>query len=185
MHKTAEPSEPTPAGGPNPTAMRFLTPDICKIHLGTHDALHVTVVGERIYGGVYAAHVFPVSHTDRYISLIHTSKGDELEIGIIRDLAEFPEEDATLVRQALARRYFIHTITAIHQIGFKYGFVAMEVETDKGPASFMVPWRQERAVDYGRSGKVLLDVDDNRYLIPDLEKLPDRQRSDFRRIFYW
>ena len=170
---------------PSPTEVRFLKPEMCRIHLGTHEALHVTVKNERIYGGVYAAYAFPVAHPDEYISLIHTGGEEEIEIGVIRNLSEFPEEDATLVRQALARRYFVHTITRIRRVGWKYGFVNMEVETDKGEADILVPWRHDRAFDYGSRGKVLIDVDDNRYLIPDLDSLPTRERDEFQRYIYW
>jgi hypothetical protein len=170
----------------DPTRVRFLSPDMCSIHLGTHDALHVTVKNERIYGGVYAAHAFPVRYPEGYVSLIHTGgERDEVEIGVIRDLNEFPEPAAELVRQALRRRYFVHTIVSIRHIGWKYGYIAMDVDTDKGQVSFMMPWRHDNAVDYGRKGKVLIDVEENRYLIPNVEKLPARQKSDFRRYIYW
>jgi hypothetical protein len=171
---------------PDPTRVRYLSPDTCKIHLGTHGALHVTITNERIYGGVYAAYAFPVAYPDGYISLLHTvGDGNDVEIGIIHDLSDFPQQDADLVRQALKRRYFIHTITQIKQIGWKYGFVALDVDTDKGPVNFMMRWQHDRAVDYGRRGKVLIDVNENRYLIPDLGKLPPKERSDFTRIIYW
>jgi hypothetical protein len=169
----------------SPTQLRFLTPDMCRIHLGTHEALHVTVKNERIYGGVYAAYAFPVAHPDEYISLIHVGGDEEMEIGIIRNLNEFPPEDAALVRQALTRRYFIHTITRIHDVGWKYGFINMIVDTDKGPADFLMPWRHDRAFDYGRRGKILIDVDDNRYLIPDLDRLSARELNEFQRYIYW
>jgi hypothetical protein len=152
--------------------------------VGTHGALHVTVRNERIYGGVYAAYAFPVAHPNEYISLLHTARED-MEIGIIRNLADFPLEQAALVRQALARRYFIHTITRIHQVGWKYGLVAFDVQTDKGRAEFLMRWKHDRAADYGRHGKVLMDVSDNRYLIPDLEALSPKERSAFTRIIYW
>ena len=178
---------------PDPTRVRFLMPDMCKIHLGTHGALHVTVLNERIYGGVYAAYAFPVAYPDNYISLIHIlgTAGElkrrerEIEIGVIRDLNEFPQAAADLVREALRRRYFIHTITRLREIGWKYGFVGLEVDTDKGPVSFLMRWQHDRAVDYGRRGKVLIDVDDLRYLIPDLDKLSNSEREQFQRYIYW
>ena len=169
----------------SPTQLRFLTPTMCRIHLGTHEALHVTVLNERIYGGVYAAYAFPVAHPDEYISLMHVGGDEEMEIGIIRNLNEFPEDDAALVRQALTRRYFVHVIRHIREVGWKYGFVHMEVDTDKGPADFLMPWRHDRAFDYGRRGKVLIDVDDNRYLIPDLNALSAGELQEFRRYIYW
>ena len=170
---------------PSQTEIRFLTPDMCRIHLGTHEALHVTVRNERIYGGVYAAYAFPVGRPDEYIALIHTTGDEEIEIGIVRNLNDFPDEDAGLVRQALARRYFVHTVLEIRRVGWKFGFVNLDIETDKGPADILVPWRHDRAFDYGRRGKVLIDLENNRYLIPDLEKLPPRQRNEFQRYIYW
>ena len=61
----------------------------------------------------------------------------------------------------------------------------VDVETDKGPASFLMRWQHDRAVDYGQQGKILLDVDDNRYLVPDVEALPEHERNDFERYIYW
>jgi hypothetical protein len=180
----AEPQETTEQEV-NPTEVRFLTPDLCHVHLGTHDALHVTVKNERIYGGVYAAYAFPVAHPDEYIALLHTGGEEEMEIGIIRDLNDFPQEAADLVRQALTRRYFVHRIARIRRVGWKYGLVNLQVETDKGPADILVPWRHDRAFDYGRRGKVLIDVEKNRYLIPDLNELSARERNEFQRYIYW
>jgi len=178
------PDDRTPV--PEPTQVRYLDPETCRIHLGTHGALHVTIRDERIYGGVIAVQAFPVAYPDGYISLVHTAGEDNTrEIGIIRDLKEFPASGADLIRAALRRRYFIHAITKIRSIGWKYGFIAIDADTDKGPISFMMRWHHDRAVDYGRRGKVLIDVDENRYLIPDLEALPARERNDFQRYIYW
>jgi len=173
------------AGEPDGTRVRFLSPDMCRIHVGNLGALHVTVKNEGIYGGVYAAYAFPVAHPYGYISLIHTAGEKDVEIGVIRDLAQFPEADAELVRQALARRYFVHTITHVGHVGWKYGLVAFEVDTDKGPVSFFMRWSQDRAVDYGRRGKVIIDLDNNRYLIPNLDKLSTKERTQFQRYIYW
>ena len=166
--------------------LRFLTPDACTIHTGSYGALHVTVKGERIYGGVYAAQAFPVGSPGGYVSLIYTGgDGDAVEIGIIRDLDQFPPAQAALVRQALDRRYFIHRITRIRNIRGKYGMLALDVDTDKGPSSFLMRWSTTQALSYGQRGKVLMDVDENVYLVPDVEALPRRERSDFRRFIYW
>ena len=173
------------ATGLDPTRTRFLTPDMCRIHLGNLGALHVTVVNEDIYRGVYAAYAFPVAYPGGYISLLQSVEEKEVEVGIIRDLSAFPPAAQELVRQALARRYFVHTLTAIREISWKYGLVAFEVETDKGPASFYLRWSQDRAVDYGQRGKVLISLENNRYLIPDLEKLTPSERTEFQRYIYW
>ena len=171
----------------DPTTARFLSPQTCRIHLGTHGAMHVTIAGERIYGGVYAVYAFPVAYPNGYVALMHNTGegGKHIEVGIIRDLADFPADQAQLVREALARRYFVHTIRRLRDIGWKYGFVHVEADTDKGPVEFLMRWQHDRAVDYGRRGKVLIDVDDNRYLIPDLEALSAGELTEFRRYVYW
>lgn len=178
-----------PAAPPalNMTQVRYLTPDMCRIHLGNLSTLHVTVMNEAIYGGVYAACAFPVAYPSQYISLIHSTGKKDVEIGIIRDLEEFPPEAVRLVREALRRRYFVHTITRINSVEDKYNstLLLFDVETDKGPRNFFMRWATDRAVDYGRKGKVLIDLDNNRYLIPDIEKLTPTERSDFTRYIYW
>ncbi len=172
-------------GRPDPTVPRYLTPDLCRIHLGSHGALHVTVKDERIYGGVYAAYAFPVAHSEEFISLIHSAGEEEIEVGILRHLSDFPPEQASLVRAALARRYFVHTIRAIVALRFEYGVLSLDVVTDKGPVSFMMRWTYDKAVDYGVRGKVLSDVNDNRYLIPDVDALPPKEKAAFQRYIYW
>lgn len=183
----ATPVAPTAEPKLNATQVRYLTPDMCRIHLGNLSTLHVTVINEAIYGGVYAACAFPVAHPSRYISLIHSTGKKDVEIGIIRDLNEFPPEAVKLVRDALRRRYFVHTITKINRIEERYNntLLAFDVETDKGPINFFMRWALDRAVDYGRTGKVLIDLDNNRYLIPDVEKLSTAERNAFTHYIYW
>ncbi len=171
---------------PNPTESRYLEPATTVVHRGTHGVLHVTIQDERIYGGVHAELLFPVRYPDRYISMRHTnSEGEEIEVGLIRNLADWPAEAQALIRESLKRRYFLHVIRRINTIGWKWGFVALDVDTDKGQRSFLMRWRGDRAVAFGQSGKVLIDVDDNRYLIPDLSALSTREQNSFLRYIYW
>lgn len=46
-------------------------------------------------------------------------------------------------------------------------------------------WSQDRATEYGERGRVLIDLSDNRYLVPDLEALPAGERVLFQRYIYW
>lgn len=171
---------------PLPTATRYLDPSFAKVHLGNHGVLHVTIMNERIFGGVHAQLIFPVQHPEQYISLRHTnSQGQDMEVGIIRDLSDWPDQTQALVRESLKRRYFVHVITQINDIAWKWGFIGFDVQTNKGPREFLMRWQGDRAVSFGQRGKVLLDVDENRYLIPDLEALPPKERSLFMRFIYW
>jgi ATP-binding cassette subfamily B protein len=165
---------------------RWLTPEIATVHLGTHDALHVTVVNDRIFGGVIAIRCFPAARPEEYISLrFYDADGQEQEIGIISRLSDWPIEARRLIGDALDRRYYVHTIQRIRSIVLKFGMLVFHVQTTRGDEQFMMRWAQSQAQDYGRSGKILTDVDENRYLVPDVEALPRSEQILFRRYVYW
>jgi hypothetical protein len=46
-------------------------------------------------------------------------------------------------------------------------------------------WTQSQAQDFGANGKVLLDLEDNRYLVPNVDELPKRDRELLQRYVYW
>ena len=46
-------------------------------------------------------------------------------------------------------------------------------------------WTQSQVQDFGARGKVLLDVEDNRFLVSDVEALPPRERELMQRFVYW
>jgi ATP-binding cassette subfamily B protein len=138
------------------------------------------------YRGVFAVNLFPATNPDDYISLrVWTRDGTEQEIGILRKLDEWPAEAQQLVRAALARRYWLQTISGVDQIKLELGHLNFEVRTDHGPRRFTMRWSQSQVQDFGERGKVLLDLDDNRFLVPDVEALSPRERDLFQRYVYW
>lgn len=175
-----------PLPDPRSHRPRWLQPDLAKIHLGNLGALHVTVPNEMIYGGVFAVRCMPVYYPERYISLRYRDhEKREVEVGLIRDLADWPEETRTLVRESLLKRYFVHTIVGIEEIKPYGSYLGFRVQTDLGPMEFMMRWQGDRAHDYGQGGKMLLDTDDNRYLVPDVSALAESERRLFMRYIYW
>lgn len=181
---------PDPADSPLPPLgghhLRWLTPELARIHLGNLGALHVTIPGEISYGGVFAVRCMPIRHPEQFLSLrCHLWGRGEVELGLIRELAEWPSPAQALVRESLAKRYFVHTITAIDEIEIFNGYLNWKVETDLGPMQFMMRWQNDRAHDFGPHGKMLVDTEENRYLIPDLTKLAPGEQRLFLRHIYW
>jgi hypothetical protein len=167
--------------------LRFLDPATTHVHLGTRGALHVTIAGDRIYPGVFAMLAFPESAgRGRYVSLRYLNEeGHEEEIGMIRRLDAFDEKARRLVEESLGKRYFIHEIKSIRSIQFRFGFLEFDVDTDKGPRTFSMRWRRDRAYDHGRDGKVLVDAAENRYRISSVSELPRSQAQLLLRYIYW
>ncbi len=165
---------------------RWLAPDQVRIHLGNHNAPHVTVMNDRIYGGVYAIRCMPIRYPRKFISLRYLNhEKRETEIGMIRSIDEWPAEAQALIEQSLLKRYFVHQIQAIHSVEQFQGYLNFDVETDLGPIKFIMRWQGDKAHDYGAGGKMLIDTEENRYLIPDVATLPDRDRRVFQRFIYW
>jgi hypothetical protein len=166
--------------------VRLLTPENTTLFEGSFSLMHCAVKGDTMYRGVYAMVLFPVSHPDRFISLRYTDGDDkEREIGIIDDLKGFPDAVQAMVQESMAKHYFECRISRIHSVENRFGLLFFDVETARGRLEFVMPWRGDRAEDYGPSGKVLLDSFDNRYVIPDLSELPPADRDLLASYIYW
>ena len=63
--------------------------------------------------------------------------------------------------------------------------LTLNVRTLHGTRRFTMRWSQTQVQDFGETGKVLLDLDDNRYLVPDVEALPPKEQELFLRYVYW
>jgi ATP-binding cassette subfamily B protein len=165
---------------------RWLTSSDATIQVNGRGAFEVRINGGNVHRGVFAVNLFPATNPDDYISLrVWDRDGGEREIGILRHLDEWPADAQSLVRAALARRYWLQTITGVDEIRLELGHLTLAVRTDHGPRRFTMRWSQSQVQDFGERGKVLLDLDDNRYLVPDVEALPLRERDLFQRYIYW
>jgi hypothetical protein len=166
--------------------VRRLQPASTTIFEGTFSLLHVAIKGDSLYRAVFAMRMFPIRLPERYISLHYTDTSEkEREIGIIDDLTAFPEEQQLLVRRSLSLQYHEQFVNRIHEIRTEYGLLFFDVETQRGREQFTMPWRGDRAEDFGEHGKVLLDAFDNRFIITDLTALPQRDLQRLRNYIYW
>jgi ATP-binding cassette, subfamily B, bacterial len=191
IEQSAE-GEPASAGGratPDPPLNfhpRWLTPTNAELSASPRGAIELAFPDGPIHRGVFAVNLFPATNPGDYISLrTWTRDGEEQEIGILRHLDQWPAEAQALIGAALARRYYLQTITGVDGITLELGHLTLAVRTDHGPRRFTMRWAQAQVQDFGDRGKVLLDLDDNRYLVPDVQSLPPRERDLFQRYVYW
>jgi len=166
--------------------VRRLTPETARIFEGTFSLLHCAVQNDTLYRGGFAVLMFPASHPSRFISLRYNdAEGKPHEIGLIADLSIFPADAQALVRASLEKHYYEHLISRVFSVECEYGILFFDVETQRGREQFVMPWRQDRAEDYGPNGKVLLDALDNRYIIKDVSALPRQDHRRFTNYIYW
>ncbi|MBK8092980.1 MAG: DUF1854 domain-containing protein [Verrucomicrobiaceae bacterium] len=171
---------------PIPGTVRYLAPATTELRRGAHGTLNCDIAGDRVYEGVTAVRLFPITLGDQFISLRHTDEKDkDHEIGIIERLSEFPAETAREVLSCLNAHYHERIIQRIWKIKHQYGQLFFTVDTNAGKTEFVMPWRHDRAEEYGSKGRVLLDSLNNRYLIPDLEALAPKERHKLLTYIYW
>jgi ABC-type multidrug transport system ATPase subunit len=164
----------------------WLEPGTAELRRGSFETVEVVLPNGEVHRGISAISCFPATRPDDFISLrISNLDGQEQEIGIVRHLDLWPTECQVLLRAAMAKRYYIRRITGINDIRLEYGYLNFRVQTDQGPGQFTMRWSQSQAQDFGTNGKVLLDLEDNRYLVPEIAELPRRDRELLQRFIYW
>ncbi|CAG7643000.1 DUF1854 domain-containing protein [Paenibacillus allorhizosphaerae] len=151
--------------------IRYMTPANTKFDITEGRMLNVTIDGVQT-DSVYVHCSFP--HTNKRIYLsIRTFENKE--IGMIRSLDEFPPDVAVLLEEQVRVRYFAPEITRVIKIKDEFGYSYWETETTSGICRFTVRSGGSNAKLVGENRLLVTDVDGNRFVIPDLEKLSDKE----------
>jgi ATP-binding cassette subfamily B protein len=134
----------------------------------------------------YLVRAFPASHADEFISVRSWNEdGDDIEVGMIRRLTSFSKLDRELLDEALGRHYLLRRIERLNSLELHLGFLDFDVQTEAGRERFSIRWTQSQAIDFGERGKILIDTEENRYVVADVEGMPAAQREKFLQYVYW
>jgi hypothetical protein len=123
------------------------------------------------YKKVKLSRALPYRAPDKYICI--TDK-DGKEIGIIKDIHDFDKEQIELINSELSRLYYSPVITRIVSAKDRMGYLYFDVLTTAGKREFALrdASRNIKYVDpEDKTAVQILDVDGNRYLIEDFNKL--------------
>ncbi len=166
--------------------IRYLDPK--QLHLYSKDEGGMRVVyRDEVYDHVRAYRCFPTSRPSEFIALwTGESALEHKEIGMIRRLKELAPSSSLAIGHELTKRYFIHYITKILSIKEDIGFLTWHVETDKGLMEFMTKNHDRRTViEMGTNGRIIFDLDNNRYEIENLDTLAPADKATFLKYVYW
>ena len=141
------------------------------------DALRMTIEGDRSCLRVVAMYAFPHSLRDRYISLRDM---DGKELGMIRSLGELDRKARKLLEEELRKRYVTPVIIEIISISDKYEVVEWEVQTDRGPKTFVTHSLHD-CLTVSADSLIVTDMENNRYEIHDMSKFDPRSASILNR----
>jgi ATP-binding cassette subfamily B protein len=180
--------EAHPPTTPAASAIVWLEPATHSFRVGAQERLELrdkTASAPRATG-LFIVPTFPASHPEAWLSVRGWSDaGEEIEIGMVRDLADWPEADREVVRAGLRRRTLVRTIRRVHEVRLAHGYLDFDVESDVGRRTFTTRWTQSQASDFGGAGKMLVDTDENRWVIPRVDDLPQADRERFLQYVYW
>lgn len=153
----------------------FIENDNAKIHLRDDFYLDLELYTGEKFEKLTPRRLFPVSGAEKYITLIK----DRAEVAVIRNINNLMPESRKAVEKALNEHYFIPKIEEIIKANEKGGVLKITARTDRGICEFDV-------VDFYRSINVLFDrrvlirdTNDNRYEIPDLDKIDYRSIANY------
>ncbi len=169
-------------------AIEWLDPERHGFRLGPHGRIELwdRATDTRLAAGMFVVPTFPATYPEAYLSVRGwTDDGEERELGIVRSLADWPAGDAGIIRDAVLRRTLVRTIRRVHDVRLSHGYLDFDVDTDVGRGRFTARWTQSQAVDFGPDGKLLIDAEDNRWVVPRLDDLPRPDRERFLQYIYW
>ncbi|MDD4888972.1 MAG: DUF1854 domain-containing protein [Phycisphaerae bacterium] len=176
----SEPRDNPRAGGDAPAeTTRWLNAAELEVREDSRGQL-VLEVGGRVYEAVQPAKLFALSDPKRYISM---RDRDGEEIGVVRDPDRLPETSRAMLTRHLDRRYFIPVIQKVLRIREFWIDQTWTVITDRGPREFTIQGRDSIRFLSDRS-LLLMDADDNRYVIRDRGALDPHSRRWVER-FVW
>lgn len=150
-----------------------MNPSELKLFYEPKDRLRLTVGNEKSYVTVKPVWSAPLSRPNTYLALLD-GKGEE--ITMIPDPKTLSPESWEAVQTELHRRYLTAIVTTILHAKVEFGATYWSVETNRGPRDFVTQSLQENAIWLSAHHLLLLDVDGNRFEIPDVTALDARSR---------
>lgn len=151
-----------------------MDPATLRLFYYPKDRLRLTVAEERSYPTVRPVWSAPLSHPDRYLALLD-KKGNE--IVLVTDPGALPSDSRAAVDAEMRRRYLTAVVGGITQARVEFGATYWNVETDRGPRDFVTQSLQENAQWLSSTHLLLIDVDGNRFEVPDVAALDERSRA--------
>lgn len=151
----------------------WLTPENTTFYL-KNDFLHIKT--EAYEGRAFLCRQFPFELEWEFISVMNE---EQAEVGIIKSVSLFEGVGEELLRTELRRRYYAPVIDKILGVKERYGFSYWRVHTAEGNVNFTLHDTYRSIIRASHNRVVLLDVNGNRFEIPDVQAL---DRKSYKKI---
>ncbi|MBM3262334.1 MAG: DUF1854 domain-containing protein [candidate division Zixibacteria bacterium] len=123
---------------------------------------------DRSYLKVKIVRAAPLSHPSQYICFL--DEKDEV-IAMVKEPSDLEKVSHQIVREELDQRYLTAVVLQVHSVKSEFGISYWDVETSRGRREFVIQNVSEAAQWFGETHLMLVDVDGNRFEIPDMTAL--------------
>ncbi len=151
----------------------WLTPENAEFYM-KNNFLYLKYNGEE--HRAFLVRQFPFECEWEFISVLNA---EQEEMGIVRATALFAGDMRELLEEELRRRYYSPVILSIQNVKERYGFSYWKVQTREGEVSFTLHDTYRSLIRAGEKRLILLDVNGNRFEIPDVTAL---DRKSYKKI---
>ncbi len=156
----------------NKLSISFLNPENCKFSFNLNGFL-VLSLDDEYKGRVKLIRSYPYTLMDEYIC-VHDIEDNE--IGIVRDLKKLDKASMEAANKELQNRYYCPTVTSVKSIKERMGHFYFETVIDGKDKNFTVRDLTRNLRFANDSTLLIFDVDGNRYIIPNHEKIEKKSR---------
>ncbi len=160
----------------NYAQINYLSAKDCEFYETDGGLLGLKIKDEDL-GRVALVRMFPLRKPSKFISVRREIRGrsdSRGEYGVIEDLSAFDGSQRRLIDRELNRRYFVPEILKVVKVKEEYGHSYWETETTAGERSFTVFDLNSNLLNLGNNKAMIIDVDGNRYIFPDVTKIGEK-----------
>ena len=163
QQKTVTPIQVTHPEHVDPKAIRLFREPPWK--------LRMTIENDRSYLKVRVVCAAPLSHPSQYLCFL--DEKNEV-ICTIKNLSDLDPESRRLAQEELEQRYMTAIVEQVNSLRHEFGVSYWDVQTNRRRREFVVQDVSENAHWLSDRRLLLVDVDGNRFEIPDLKRLDQK-----------
>lgn len=145
---------------------------------GPGGELRAEIAGDRCLLRGKAVWAFPLS-LKRYVSILDAK---DKEFCLIADPQELDEESQGILFGALDAYYRVYRIRSVRAYRNEWRTSFWTVETDHGIREFVMRWELDSVLLPAEHEILIIDVDGNRFHIPDIRELDENSRQLFEML---
>ena len=164
---------------PETLRTEYVTPENCSFFENGEYFLGMKLNGTE-HKRVILTRAMPLNQPDKYICITDVEHN---ELGVIESIADFPEEQQKLINRELSQRYFCPCVTEITAIKEKMGHFYFDVMIGDFKRSFTIK-DLSKNIRCSGSSVTLTDVDGNRFVIGDVNKINRKSRRKLEPYLY-